>query len=253
MRSWLVALGIGFAVSACLVEPDHVLACGDGYVDALVGEECDPNDPRSFEDACLETSRRFGVGGCDPDTCEIVDTAEQCAFCGDGIIDAAAGEECDGSNIGAACKAGGEPTCTPLCTIDLESCEQCGDGEPDPDEECDPGATAGGLVAAYPCAGMLPRDVEKPYTSGTAVLCLDECMYDRSGCGYCGDGVQDPPLPNAFHNDDKSDPELCDGDDFDLPALADEDPTCAEPDAQPIVTCNADCRGVSPPDSPLCL
>ena len=142
MRSWLVALGVGFAVSACLVEPEHVLACGDGYVDALVGEECDPNDRSSYIGVCVGTSRPFGEGDCDPDSCEIV-----CEACGNGVLDPA---EAPGGFVAPYPCAGNAElaplhspypekpytfgiavACLERCKFDRSSCRYCGDGVQD--------------------------------------------------------------------------------------------------------------------------
>lgn len=236
-----------------MVELDHVIACGDGYVDEVAGEVCDPTVPSSYVHACKDTSRPLGTARCDPDTCEIIDTSEQCAFCGDGILDAAAGEECDGLVIPAQCPGEGHPTCDPLtCRISLDTCAPCGNGEIDPGEECDPGSDRDDLAAARLCAGnddyeplRSPYDA-KPYTSGTAVGCLDDCTFDRRGCGYCGDGTQDDAsLVSIVDAAFLSLPEACDGEDFDPRKLASDFPECAQLAAQPNVTCDDDCLGVT--------
>jgi hypothetical protein len=260
MRTWLIALGIGMAAgSACLVELEHVLACGDGYVDELAGEECDPNVPDSYKGAC--TNRPYGRGGCDPDSCEIINSEQQCAHCGDGLIDPAAGEECDGSTVGVPCLGGGQPTCTLDCKISMESCDQCGDGEPDPGEECDPRTDGDDLVFARACAGNDDEDAlpsphtSKPYTSGTAVTCLDDCKFDRRSCGYCGDGKRDDPFPVSVSGDMLlSFPEVCDGDDID-PAVLASNPVCTQLGAQANVACNDDCLDATQRDlqTPCCL
>jgi len=39
------AVATTIAGSSCIIELDPVVVCGDGYVDADVGEECDPAVP----------------------------------------------------------------------------------------------------------------------------------------------------------------------------------------------------------------
>lgn len=240
----VIAFGAGMILGGCVVELDHVLACGDGYIDELAGEECEPNVPESFEDGCVGTNRPFGNARCDPDTCEIVATELQCARCGDELVDVAAGEECDGSNNGARCPNGETPACSATtCMIVWESCGPCGNAVRDEGEECD-WADVGGLAVKRACGGddpLEPYRLEKPYMSGSSATCTETCEYDRRGCGYCGDGVQDPALPVG--EDALSWPELCDGDDFDELAVADAYPECAAMGARPDVVCDDDCLG----------
>lgn len=249
MRPWgpALALAAGCAAgNACLVDLDHVLACGDGYVDPVVGEQCDPNDPqKAYLGACPEQN-----GGCDPETCEILNDALQCAKCGDGVIDFIAGEECDGSNIGAQCWGDGSPTCSNACKLDFSSCDSCGNGVVDPGEECDDVGMDGGIVIPRPCAGSEDVDplrspyIDYPYTSGSAVSCLPNCKYDRASCGYCGNGKQEGPLQVSIEAE--SLPEACDGDDFDTALLAEQYPMCEEIGAQANVACEPNCLDFEP-------
>jgi len=256
MRSWgpMLALAAGcLAGNACLIELDRVLACGDGYVDEAVGEECDPNDPEeAYKAACPNNN-----GACDPESCEIINTDAQCAKCGDGVIDAAAGEECDGSNIGATCWGDGQPTCTPPsndpstpgCKLDFSSCDPCGNDEPDPGEECDDRTPGGDLVTPVSCAGS-PADpplrspyIEYPYTSGQTVTCLPSCKYDRTNCAYCGNGTINGPLFVSLTSSVLSLAEVCDGDEFNKAEQAENFPLCAELNAYGNVACDANCLG----------
>ncbi len=259
-----LALALGCATgNACLLELDHALACGDGVADRLAGEQCDPGDPSSFLEACVGTSHPNGVGACDPVTCQIINDDAQCAFCGDGIIDSAAGEECDGSNIGTPCWGSGEPTCSNTCRLDFSTCDSCGNGLVEPGEECDEVGHGGDIVNPRPCAGAnvgTPDEIEPlrspyqnlPYTSGNAVRCLDNCTYDRTSCGYCGNGEQDGPLRVSILDEAVSLAEVCDGDDFDTQFLDDAFPFCSQQGIAANVDCRSDCLGVTPREGPPC-
>ncbi len=246
------------AGNACLIELDRVIACGDGHVDEIAGEQCDPADPPSYLAACVGTSRPFGIGACDPDTCQLIITAEQCAKCGDGIIDVEAGEQCDGSNNGVACPGSGTPSCT-LCRVDYGNCDTCGNGMIDEGEECDfASSRGGGIVSPRPCAGSMSQAPLRspymtfPYTSGSTISCLPNCTFDRSSCGYCGNGGIDPPLRNSLYNDAVTLAEVCDGDDLDTALLADEYPACAQIGALANVACDSDCLDHVPRAGPVC-
>lgn len=261
MRPWgpALALAAGCAAgNACLVDLDHVLACGDGYVDRQAGEQCDPNDEASYIDACVGTNRPFGDGACDDETCQIINTKMQCVKCGDGIIDFEAGEECDGSSVGVPCWGDGSPTCTD-CKIDFSSCDPCGNGIVDPGEECDDAGGDGGIAIQRPCAGTLDMEplrspyIDLPYSSGNAVSCLPNCTYDRTSCGYCGNGNVDPPLRVSILDQAVSLAEVCDGDLFDKQSLSDKYPVCDPLEAQANVSCDANCLDVTErPGAPAC-
>src|SRR5262249_39842009 len=64
----VAALAAGAIVGAsCLIDVEHRIACGDGYVDPLAGEECDPQVPESFINACEHTNHPHGTAACDPE------------------------------------------------------------------------------------------------------------------------------------------------------------------------------------------
>jgi len=243
LSGWVLAgLGVGGLMASCTLTLDDEIACGDGYVDEP-REQCDPGVSESFVDACRGTARPDGIGGCDPETCQWVTTIAQCARCGDDEVDPEVGEECDGSNLGIArCPGGvGLPVCTDTCTLDYASCRTCGNGMPDPGEECD--SPQGGLVGPpRPCTDLIGL-TGTPYTSGAYNFCNDKCLYSRVGCGYCGNGkIEDAKLLDLDNN--FSPPEACDVGDFIEADIRDKygGTACYDnEDQRPFVVCNDDC------------
>ncbi|MGB1016422.1 MAG: hypothetical protein ACPG4T_19950, partial [Nannocystaceae bacterium] len=182
----------------------------DGHVDSLAGESCDPGVPSSYENACEGTSRPLGIGGCDPDTCQIIKSAAQCATCGDGVVDG--DEQCDSDNLqGQACLAGGTLRCV-NCMIDKTGCNTCGNGNHDPGEECDyrmPNIEE--LAAEISCLGLTSPFIGSPYGGGGTTRCNTECKWDRNTCSYCGNNIinDSQELELGGRVDSK---ESCDGD-----------------------------------------
>jgi cysteine-rich repeat protein len=103
--------------------------CNDGIVDSL--EECDPSSTDALTESCGDFGYYTGALACSA-TCRF-DPAGSCAGrCGDLVIDAPQGEECDGAIPTFSCvDAGfdfGAITCSPTtCTADTaRSCERFG-------------------------------------------------------------------------------------------------------------------------------
>jgi len=250
------ALLVG-AGPGCLLRLDNEIACGDGFVDVRAGEQCDPEVPSSFEDACGD---RPGRSECDPDSCQVI---SDCSFCGDGLVSVDRGEECDGDSLnGTLCPGGKEGLqCSDICLLDFSECEACGNGVVDEGEECDPD-NQGGLGATRPCAGAnLGTDEEipplaspaKPFTSGETSRCGDDCRFERSGCGFCGDGIQDGTVP--VEDGTNSSAEWCDDEQFD-PARLDSvfGALCGSDETvRPNVTCGDDCQSFVKIDDGCCL
>ena len=285
IRRWLLissafALGIS---AGCLLQLDRELACGDGFVDASVGEGCDPNDPlRGFEDECVKQGFPGGVGQCDPQTCQVVVDPDTCQFCGDQIV--TGDEPCDGGIGSCKCPDGttAKVSCTADCACDLSQCEPCGNGEVDPGEECDPndfcdsdddcGPTQfcnfetsrcvyqDGFAGTLACSALeVTADLDKPaYSQGSVTddHCLDNCKFDRTRCNFCGDGVLDkseyfdwgPPETRVGRPG-----EICDGDQADADELEDycqsictQTPTVLQLSC--FFQCSDSCDGFENPD-----
>lgn len=234
------------AGTGCVVSVDPTMACGDGYVDREAGEECDPQDPaREFESACENTIRPLGTAACDPDTCQIDHTPEQCAICGDGQIDRGHGEECDEIvPQGELCGDGSDRvTCTHDCRLDYDACPTCGNGKVDPPlEECDPYDPAGDITQTLYCS-EIPSGYPKPFSYGVILSCLADCEYDRSPCSFCGDGQLDGPTTPRSGAGPRMLGEKCDGDRADPGALLSYcRERCAHSELSPVVLdCNFDC------------
>jgi len=167
--------------------------CGDGVIDA--GEQCDSSS-WGIVSSCADFDS-FSAGGifCDS-SCEFDTsgcTGGQGSICGDGVIDA--GEQCDGSNLGAltGCTAlgfvssSGALSCDSSCTLDTSQCVplsggNCGDGVIDGGEQCD-GSNWGIISDCSDFGGF----------TGGSIECID-CQFDTSSCSgglgsFCGDGI----------------------------------------------------------------
>ena len=140
--------------------------CGDGIIQWIEGEQCDPGDPEGAPcggDCTLLNIAVCGNGALDQgegcDDGNVVDgdgCSAACApeSCGDGVVQGAEG--CDDGNDVAG------DGCTPACVE-----ERCGDGVVQPGEECDggDGATEQGA-------------------------CLPTCVDARCGDGFVEEGVE---------------------------------------------------------------
>lgn len=239
---------LGLSTVSCTLTLNDDIACGDGFVDEIAGEQCDPGVPSSYINACVGTSRPDGRGDCDPVTCEIINDLEQCAICGDDRVDEIIGEQCDGQNLnGRTCLgAVGILQCTTDCQYDESECEDCGNGSIEPGEECDPNMDPDGLTMGKPqCHELTSPFSAKPYTAGTPGNCRSDCTWERAGCNYCGNGQVEDATPLDTEGSIVTLPEWCDGFDFDRGILDRElaGSACTQnnPDTRPIVQCADDC------------
>ncbi len=105
--------------------------------------------------------------------------------CGNGVIDTAEAEDCDGAELGgASCSslgyAAGTLACTDQCTFDLDTCSNdCGNDVADAGEDCD-----GDDLNGETCTSL----GEDPGT----LVCMNNCTFNTTGCGapsVCGNGT----------------------------------------------------------------
>lgn len=168
--------------------------CGNGRIDA--GEDCDNGY------VCLDSNVDCTA---DPNICvypffcqlSATDGCQHCrfTFCGDGIVQADNGEECDDGNghDGDGCSA--------FCMK-----EACGNGRIDPDEVCDDGNTDDGDGCSSTCRvsrwcgnGIVDEGEECDEADRNNIICYapygEFCEYCNADCKTdkylrgCGDGI----------------------------------------------------------------
>jgi formylglycine-generating enzyme required for sulfatase activity len=171
--------------------------CGNGLLD--LGEECDGDAGDAITCAALGYYEQFDPVRCGAD-CRW-DLSVCAGRCGDGVIQAQHGEDCEGDNLGGnSCitlgYAGGTLACGASCQYDLTACEaggNCGDGTVEAPEQCEETDLQG-------------ETCETLGFYGGQLACDIDCTLDLSACesyGRCGDGV----VQAAFG-------EACDGTEF---------------------------------------
>lgn len=145
--------------SGTIIDPTACTAeCGDGLVDSP--ESCDP-----------DTGANSSTGRANAPTSVCTDTCED-SDCGDGIVNAAASEECDDENDDS------HDSCV--------ACEDaaCGDGYVGPGESCDDGNSSNGDGCSSSCA------IESGYLCVNSDADLNQANWPESACDTtCGDGV----------------------------------------------------------------
>lgn len=142
-----------------------VWQCGDGEINSL--EECGDNG--SILTTCGAISPGTYINPATPVSCNsCLWDKSPCivSFCGDGIVDVAAGEICDDQNLGgrtcasegftagiltcnADCTSFDTDSCTTCGDTFIEGCEQCDDGNLIPGDGCDSQCQAEGWYGEY--------------------------------------------------------------------------------------------------------
>ncbi len=209
-------------------------SCGDGSIQPLLGEECEPPNSGNCDAICHVIAPFCGDGNTDPgEECDdgagnSTDPDATCRpgcvnqRCGDGILDPNDGEECDDGNqssgdgcsdtcVAESCGDGsiqpllGEQ-CEPPSVDDCDAACQliapfCGDGNPDPGEECDDGAANSNDPDANCRPGcVLSRCGDGIRDSVAGEECDDGNQSSGDGCSdtcvaeSCGDGSIQPLL-----------------------------------------------------------
>ncbi len=172
--------------------------CGNGSINAKVGEACDHSaNGDKFPTNANTCAKVVGTGSTGSLKCAAncmeIDTSG-CTVpsaCGNGKLDG--DEECDGSVYAKSsrdCSAWdssyteGVVSCNKNCTVNLSQCAAgavCGNGKLEADELCDGTKFQNNR---YACKTLFP-DL---YASGS-VKCTDSCGYDTSACSpWCGNG-----------------------------------------------------------------
>ncbi len=237
-KNILVPLLLCLLAAACDNNPTAVDSCGDGIVDP--GEQCD-SGPGGQSCVSLGYYNEAGVLSCTAD-CRF-DVSDCGGWCGDGVVDAAKGEQCDQSNLnGQTCESrgfsGGPLGCDSTCLFNVSQCvSTCGNSIRETGETCDDGDTDAGDGCSAVCqtesgwtcdlsspnlctttcgdhlvAGAEECDLDDLGGQTCLTLnyyggdlgCSDACLLDRSSCEEAG-SCGDGVVQEGFG-------EICDGD-----------------------------------------
>jgi cysteine-rich repeat protein len=169
--------------------------CGDGVVDVVHGETCDFGEAGPSA-TCSATCQVIFCGNGTVDPGEVCDDGnnlpgDDCSpdclsreVCGNGIVDAVKGEECDcgtdPAHLPGICTAvngsGPAGTCRADCRV-----SRCGNGLIDPGEVCDDGNAVSGDGCSGDCLSRETcRNGRVDYTEGEQ--CDDGNAQDHDGC-----------------------------------------------------------------------
>ncbi|MBU1535371.1 hypothetical protein KKF84_08620, partial [Myxococcota bacterium] len=172
-----------FDVSGCQAQGE----CGNGEIEVGTSEECDGNSLGGA--TCLSLGYYGGTLSCDTECIFDVTGCEPQGRCGDGLLQTAHGETCDGGELGEDdCLSlgyyGGAIACNDNCRYDVTDCALhglCGDSiiQSPAGEECD-SANLGG------------ESCESRGWYDGVLACDNACKVDESDCasfGMCGDGL----------------------------------------------------------------
>ncbi|PKN38075.1 MAG: hypothetical protein CVU63_16060, partial [Deltaproteobacteria bacterium HGW-Deltaproteobacteria-20] len=162
--------------------------CGDGNIDTIFQEECDGLNLNL--ETCVTRGFYGGALACGEDCLSYDETGCAVAgFCGDGTIQPAYGEQCDGAALqGATCASLGYYNtvgilaCRADCTYDVSDCgARCGDSTVDvgDGEQCD-----GQNLSGATCQTL-------GFGAGGSLSCSSSCTFNTSACSNntCGDGT----------------------------------------------------------------
>jgi cysteine-rich repeat protein len=136
------------------------------------GEQCDGADnPYTCDQLCFVA----GTIACKSD-CTV--NAAACEGCGNGRIEPALGELCDGTAVSCPPGTHGAPSCATSCQR-VDGCWRCGDGTRNVDEECD-------------VNDLGDAACDDPGETGGTPGCTASCQVDHGPCWRCGNGRIDP-------------------------------------------------------------
>jgi len=249
-------------------------SCGDGVIDA--GEACEPPGVGDCEPDC--TSPNCGDGILDPgEQCDngpanSNTTPDACRLnchspsCGDSVVDPSLNEQCDPPDGGLTCKAD--------CRF-----VTCGNGLPDPGEECDDGASNSDTTpdacrtncTAPACGDNVVDSGETCDPGAQTASCDGDCTAVQCGDGWTngaagelcddsnltdGDGCDSNCTPTGCGNGIVTAGEFCDtggesascDDDCTAPVCGDGNANAAAGEdcdtSGESATCDADCTSV---------
>lgn len=122
----------------CQYDQSACDTCGDGF--ASSSELCDTPDFKGTD--CTDLGPRYYNMGSPTCTGTCTLSAVGCHKCGDNVVDAGQGEQCDGTDGRATCADFGYTTGTPVCGLDclwhVSGCSFCGNYLTEkPTEQCD--------------------------------------------------------------------------------------------------------------------
>jgi MYXO-CTERM domain-containing protein len=241
--------------------------CGDGFTQPGIGETCDDANA-SDTDACLTTcfiatcSDGFihaGVEACDDSNIVAGDGCRaDCVgleVCGDGQLDAAAGEQCDDGNTNNADACIIDAASGALCEIAIcgdsftqIGVEQCDDGNTNNADACIIDAASGALCEIASCGDSFTQTGTEQCDDGN-IVAGDGCRADCAGDESCGDGQLDTVASELCDDNNTLDGDGCRADclgdescgDGQLDTVAGE--VCDDGNIQAGDGCRADCLG----------
>ena len=200
--------------------------------------------------------------------CSDSDKNDSEAKCGDGVVDTAAGEQCEPSldteltcasfDASKKWKEGGKAACSDQCKIAVGTCVEdlpaggvCGDGTKNEGEACDKGSTAEIACSEF--------DASKTWKTGGSAACADDCSKILQGTCVEDKGDDNPDEKSECGDGDVTGDEVCDTKSADTIACSEFDAnktwkeggaagcatdcksilqgTCVEAESEPAQTC----------------